>query len=95
MADLQRVARLLAWFVFGVLLAWVWMVPAYAETIPATPTAGAVPPVNYACYSGMPPADKRTNQAAAEYWCLQYAVGESNAALRTRDSCLLYTSRCV
>ena len=86
MADLQRVARLLAWFVFGVLLAWVWMVPAYAETIPATPTAGAVPPVNYACYSGMPPADKRTNQAAAEYWCLQYAVGESNAALRTRDS---------
>lgn len=36
MADLQRIARRLAWFAFGVLLAWVWMVPAYAETIPAT-----------------------------------------------------------
>lgn len=86
MADLQRIARLVAWFCFGVLLAWVWMVPAYAETIPATNGSGTVPPVNYACYSGMPPADKRTNQAAAEYWCLQYVVGESNAALRTRDS---------
>lgn len=43
MADLQRVARLLAWFCFGVLLAWVWMVPAYAETIPATASGGTTP----------------------------------------------------
>lgn len=55
-------------------------------TEPATSSGGAVPPVNYSCYSGMPPADKRTNQADAEYWCLQYFVGESNAALWTRDS---------
>lgn len=50
MADLQRIARLLAWFCFGVLLAWVWMVPAYAETCsggvctePATASGGSSP----------------------------------------------------
>lgn len=77
------------WFGVGVLLSWLAVGLAYAgadETIPATVGTGSVAPVNYSCYSGMPPADKRTNQAAAEYWCLQYFVGESNAALRTRDS---------
>jgi len=73
MADLQRVARLLAWFVFGVLLAWVWMVPAYAETIPATGPAarwsgqrlnGAAGASNPAYYDGATAAEVGTQQCA-------------------------------
>lgn len=34
---MMRLVRLVAWFAFGVVLAFVWLVPARAESIPATP----------------------------------------------------------
>lgn len=40
-AVIFRLLRLLAWFAFGVALAFVWLVPARAETVAATPGSDA------------------------------------------------------
>lgn len=81
-----RMLRATWWLLVGVALAWLWLVPAaHAETIAATVGPGTVAPVSYSCYSGTPPADKRTNQAAAEDWCFAYAFGDSLLPLYVRD----------
>lgn len=87
-------AELLRWVVC-LAVGWVALgavVDARAETCtattctePATSGSGTVPPVDYSCYSGTPPAGTRTSQSASEDWCFAYAFGDSLLPLYVRD----------
>ncbi len=67
----MRLIRALLGFLFGVLVAWCWLVPARAETIPATGSGAGSPvaAVNWKgySYSGCNPGQCLTCQYAGEY----------------------------
>jgi len=65
-----RVLRGLLGFAYGVLLAWVWLVPdALAEAIPATPSTGAVAPTTEKFRGNYNNATDQTSLSAAVAQC--------------------------
>jgi len=73
-AVIVRLLRLLAWFAFGVALAFVWLVPSRAETIAATPGALA-PTAEYRFNSTWHGSYSAAQAAGLAYYAAAGATG--------------------
>lgn len=68
--SLRRLLRSLLWFAFGVAIAFVWLVPAQAETIAATPANTPVTPASQNFRGTFANASNQTSLSAAVSQCV-------------------------
>lgn len=83
-AVIARFLRLVGWFLFGVALAFVWLVPARAETIPAT-GSGAGSPVSAVNWKGYAYSGCNAGQCLTCQHAGEYLLGRSSGFNGCRD----------